>query len=204
MCLAIPLKNGKPWGPYSLRHPAGELVLVIDKEEVSEPIVKLSRFAENLVKQSQKIDNRDGSRSVHRFIDIFAIPLSKSIGSRSTVERFVFGKALCAKQHMTVLVVGIAGVGQTNGIINYIFNVEKEDNFRFEMVEEKKEDQSNHISVYDIHHAEGFRISYSLTIVNTPSYSTTDTTTLFRNRKLIQTFREFFEDVNGIHEIDLV
>ena len=200
MCLSIPLKNGKPWGPYSLRQPAGELVLVIDKEEVSEPIAKVSRFAENLVKQSQKIDNRDG-------IDIFAVPLSKSIGSRSTVERFVFGKALCAKQHMTVLVVGITGVGQTkliNGIINYIFNVEKEDKFRFEMVEEKKEDQANHISVYDIHHAEGFRISYSLTIVNTPSYSTTDTTTLFRNRKLIQTFREFFEDVNGIHEIDLV
>ena len=174
--------------------------MVIDKEEVSEPIAKVSRFAENLVKQSQKIDNRDG-------IDIFAVPLSKSIGSRSTVERFVFGKALCAKQHMTVLVVGITGVGQTkliNGIINYIFNVEKEDKFRFEMVEEKKEDQANHISVYDIHHAEGFRISYSLTIVNTPSYSTTDTTTLFRNRKLIQTFREFFEDVNGIHEIDLV
>jgi hypothetical protein len=209
LCLAIPLKNGKPWGPYSLRQPAGELVLVIDKEEVSEPIAKVSRFAENLVKQSQKIDNRDG-------IDIFAVPISKSIGSRSTVERFVFGKALCAKQHMTVLVVGITGVGQTkliNGIINYIFNVEKEDKFRFEMVEEKKEDESNVISVYDIHHAEGFRISYSLTIVNTPSYSTdtttdTDTTidtkTLFSNRKLIQTFREFFEDVNGIHEIDLV
>jgi hypothetical protein len=196
--LAIPLKHGKPWGPISLRYPIEEVL--VKEEVVCEPIAKVLRFAENLVKQSQKIGNQNG-------VDIFAVPLHKSIGSRSAIQRFIFGNSLHPpKERKTVLVLGATGLGQTkliNGIINHMFNVVTEDNFRFQMIEEKEDDQPNHISVYDIHHAEGFRTPYSITIVQTPSYNA-ENTTLFRNGKLIQTFREFFQDLDGISQLDLV
>jgi len=192
--LAIALTNGKPWGPISLRHPVKEGNLV-KQAEVCEPIEKVIRFAKNLVKQSKKICNQNG-------VDIFAVPLCKSIGSRSAIQRFIFGKCPCPpKERKTVLILGATGLSQTR--LNYIFNVAKEDNFRFQLVEEKGNDQPNHISVYDIHHAEGFRTPFSITIVHTPCYNA-ENTALFGNGKLIQTFREFFEDVDRISELDLV
>ncbi|EFX70696.1 hypothetical protein DAPPUDRAFT_30434, partial [Daphnia pulex] len=114
-------------------------------------------------------------------------------------------------QHRTILVMGATGSGKTtliNGMINYIFNVQWEDTFRFQLIEEQTagrsqvDSQTSRITAYDIHHAEGFRVPYSLTIVDTPGYG--DTKGLDRDQEITEMVRKFFEDKDGIQELDVI
>ncbi len=187
-----------------------------DGQETSDPTQTLQlttqaeeiRFAETIVKRCKKIGNRNG-------MDLFAVPLIKSSGSRTTADRFTFGRADGHQngrmQHKTILVMGATGSGKTtliNGMINYIFNVQWEDTFRFQLIQEKPagrsqvDSQTSSITAYDIHHAEGFRVPYSLTIVDTPGYG--DTKGLDRDQEITEMVRKFFEDKNGIQELDVI
>ena len=133
-------------------------------------MAKEVRYAETIVKRCKRISNKNG-------MEIYGVPLTQTTGSRitSTVERFAFGKADGRKggqqngrmQHRTILVMGATGSGKTtliNGMINYIFNVQWEDTFRFQLIQEKPagrsqvDSQTSCITAYDIHHAEGFRV----------------------------------------------
>ncbi|EFX70692.1 hypothetical protein DAPPUDRAFT_217123 [Daphnia pulex] len=114
-------------------------------------------------------------------------------------------------QHRTILVMGATGSGKTtliNGMINYIFNVQWEDTFRFQLIQEQTagrsqvDSQTSRITAYDIHHAEGFRVPYSLTIVDTPGYG--DTKGLDRDQEITEMVRKFFEDKDGIQELDVI
>ena len=163
------------------------------------------RFAEMIVKRCKKVNNRNG-------LDLYAVPLTSGRGA--TAERFVFGKADDKKgrmQHRTILVMGATGSGKTtliNGMINYIFDVEWDDPFRFQLIQEQIagrsqiDSQTSKITAYDIHHSEGFRIPYSLTIVDTPGYG--DTKGLKRDQEITEMVRQFFEDKDGIQELDVV
>ena len=170
------------------------------------------RFAEMIVKRCKKIKNQNG-------LDLYAVPLTKTAGKGTTAERFVFGKADGKKsgqqngrmQHRTILVMGATGSGKTtliNGMINYIFNVEWDDPYRFQLIQEQMvgrsqiDSQTSKITAYEIHHSEGFRIPYSLTIVDTPGYG--DTKGLDRDQEITEMVRQFFEDKNGIQELDVV
>jgi energy-coupling factor transporter ATP-binding protein EcfA2 len=177
-------------------------------------LAKEVRFAETIVKRCRRIGNRNG-------MELFAVPLTKATGLRSTADRFAFGKTDGRKsgagqqkgkiQHRTILVMGATGSGKTtliNGMINYIFNVEWEDTFRFQLIEEQTagrsqvDSQTSRITAYDIHHAEGFRVPYSLTIVDTPGYG--DTKGLDRDQEITEMVRKFFEDKDGIQELDVI
>jgi energy-coupling factor transporter ATP-binding protein EcfA2 len=198
------------------------VVVSDDLQEISAPSDEVSlttlaeevRFAETIVKHCRTIGNQNG-------MDLFAIPLTKVTGSRSTADRFAFGKADGRKggagqqkgriQHRTILVMGATGSGKTtliNGMINYIFNVEWEDTFRFQLIQEQTagrsqvDSQTSRITAYDIHHAEGFRVPYSLTIVDTPGYG--DTKGLVRDQEITEMVRKFFEDKDGIQELDVI
>jgi predicted GTPase len=114
-------------------------------------------------------------------------------------------------QHKTILVMGATGSGKTtliNGMINHIFNVQWEDTFRFQLIQEQTagrsqvDSQISRITVYDIHHAEGFRVPYSLTIVDTPGYG--DTKGLDRDQEITEMVQKFFEDKDGIQELDVI
>jgi energy-coupling factor transporter ATP-binding protein EcfA2 len=198
------------------------VVVSDDLQEISAPSDEVSlttlaeevRFAETIVKRCKSIGNRNG-------MDLFAIPLIKVTGSLSTAERFAFGKADGRQggasqqkgkmQHRTILVMGATGSGKTtliNGMINYIFNVQWEDTFRFQLIEEQTagrsqvDSQTSRITAYDIHHAEGFNVPYSLTIVDTPGYG--DTKGLDRDQEITEMVRKFFEDKDGIQELDVI
>ncbi|EFX66160.1 hypothetical protein DAPPUDRAFT_30866, partial [Daphnia pulex] len=110
-----------------------------------------------------------------------------------------------------ILLMGATGSGKTtliNGMINYIFNVQWEDTFRFQLIEEQTagrsqvDSQTSRITAYDIHHAEGFRVPYSLTIVDMPGYG--DTKGLKRDHEITEMLRKFFEDKDGIQELDVI
>lgn len=76
---------------------------------------------------------------------------------------------------------GATGSGKTtliNGMINFILGVEWDDNFRFKIIIENSSmsqafSQTSAVTAYEIHYTDGFKIPYSLTIVDTPGYGDT-------------------------------
>ncbi|XP_066967845.1 uncharacterized protein [Macrobrachium rosenbergii] len=107
--------------------------------------------------------------------------------------------------------VGSTGSGKAtliNGIINYTFAVNWDDDFRFKLITEPEshshaKSQTNKISSYTIHHQEGFRIPYTLTIVDTPDI---DIQGIKRDKELSEQIRTVFSTraIGGISAIAFV
>ena len=156
------------------------------------------RFAKSLVMRSEKIRNEDGK-------DLYAVPLEKEHVFLTTSKRFVFGEADQRDGHYnrTVLLIGACGSGKTsliNSMINYVFDVDLDDPFRFQLID--PEANQNVITVYKINFADGFRVDYSLTIINTPNYVDEDAE---KNKQITDVIRKFFaDDVSGIQQVDMV
>ena len=148
------------------------------------------RFAEKLVDRSKKIG-----------LDLFAVPLTKLDGRLKTAERFVFGEQDVNKNHphRTILLVGTSGKTMINSMVNYIFDVSPEDTVRFQLIDPSQEEIG--IQVYDIHHAKGLRIDYSLTVIVAPNFYEEHAK---KNKKFAKWIRAFFDDENGIHKLDFV
>ena len=125
------------------------------------------RAVESIKNRSKKIGNHHG-------LDLYAVPLTKTTKSGAKFDRFVFGKPYHSsdRQHKTIVLMGVTGSGKTtliNAMINYVFNIQSDDPFRFQLIQ-KRPTKTNRIAVYDIHHDEEFNIPFSLTIVDTPSF----------------------------------
>jgi septin family protein len=88
---------------------------------------------------------------------------------------------LATRPGKTILVVGATGSGKTtwiNAIVNYVLGVEWDDPFRFVLVDEvvRGGALSQTLGVtaaYDLHYREGFRIPFSLTVIDTPGFGDT-------------------------------
>jgi hypothetical protein len=138
---------------------------------------------------------------------MYAVPLIKSTGTCPTVERFCFGNPDKQAEHRTILVLGanssLIQAKFINGIINFIFNVDQEDTFRFQMMEETA--RKNCLSIYDIHYTKGFLIPYSLTMVVIPYFvDSKHKEQLLKDQKEAEIFQKFLEDDEGIKELDMV
>jgi predicted GTPase len=100
---------------------------------------------------------------------------------------------------------GATGSGKTtwiNAMVNYVLGVEWEDDFRFKLVNEavkgesQAHSQTQEITAYDLHYQDGFRISYSLTIVDSPGFG--DTQGIKRDKEITTAVQEFFNHQHGI------
>ncbi|XDV25664.1 hypothetical protein PO909_029543 [Leuciscus waleckii] len=108
------------------------------------------------------------------------------------------------------MMIGATGAGKStliNSMINYILGVEWKDDFRFVLVDEGKqksqaESQTSEITAYQINHNNGFRVPYSLTIVDTPGFG--DTRGISHDQKITKQIQEFFSNPGGIDHIDAV
>ncbi|KZR96242.1 Uncharacterized protein APZ42_009527, partial [Daphnia magna] len=80
-----------------------------------------------------------------------------------------------------------------NAMINYVLGVRWDDPFRFILVEEKETSQAfsqtREVTAYDIHYRNGFRIPYSLTIVDTPGFG--DTEGIERDQEITSAVKQF-------------
>nr|XP_015207678.1 PREDICTED: uncharacterized protein LOC102696357 [Lepisosteus oculatus] len=139
---------------------------------------------------------------------IYRLNLSKD--KRSTCPKLSFGKPAVNSRNRTIMLLGATGSGKTtliNGMINYILGVEWEDESRFKLIHEETnrtqaESQTSEITAYQIHPSEGFRVPYSLTIVDTPGFG--DTRGIGQDKIITQKIRDFFSDKNGIISLDAV
>ncbi len=100
---------------------------------------------------------------------------------------------------------GATGSGKTtmiNAMTNFILGVEWEDNFRFMIVDEEVKgasqahSQTQGVTAYDLHYQNGFRIPFSLTIVDTPGFG--DTGGTGRDKEITSAIQQLFEHQNGI------
>eukprot|EP01084_Bolivina_argentea_P246658 412760_1 len=111
-----------------------------------------------------------------------------------------------------IMIVGQTGAGKTtliNSMMNYIYGVEFDDPYRFRLIQEKPKDQgqaesqTDHVSTYEIKQANGWKIPYDLTIIDTPGFA--DTRGIEKDKQIVADIRYFFENIlDGIDGVCFV
>ena len=97
-------------------------------------------------------------------------------------------------QEKVIMMIGDTGVGKTtliNRMINYIFGVNYDDTFRFQLIDDievsQTKTQTTDIHKYTIHHE---KIPYKISIIDTPGICSTEDK---KDCKTIERFRYFYE-----------
>ncbi|XP_028397231.1 uncharacterized protein LOC114521042 [Dendronephthya gigantea] len=118
-----------------------------------------------------------------------------------------------------IMMVGSTGSGKTttvNAMINYILGVEWEDSFRLKMIHEDSSyqgsesigkqtcSQTQFVTCYTLPHLKGFKVPYTLTIVDTPGFG--DIRGIKHDKMITEQVRKFFETSGdgGIGHIDAI
>ena len=115
--------------------------------------------------------------------------------------------------HKFAILFGFTGSGKStliNGMINHVLGVQWADPFRFCLAKtwNTANQASNHtspITAYTIHHVQGMRIDYDLTIIDTPSYGGTEGLEQDREvARIIVRYLNHQQRQPGSHSIDAV
>ncbi|KAK1879630.1 Stonustoxin subunit alpha [Dissostichus eleginoides] len=139
---------------------------------------------------------------------VYKLPLKVNDLDIDGCRRYNFGEE-SMRRNRTIMLFGATGSGKStliNGLINYIVGVEWKDDFRFKLVDEDQsrsqaESQTSEVTVYKINHQEGFKIPFSLTIVDTPGFGDTS---IKRDEEITEQLRNLFSAEGGVSEIDAV
>ena len=133
------------------------------------------------------------------------------------IHKFELGteNKITPKPEKVILIVGATGSGKTtliNGMVNYIFGIDWEDDCRVKLIVESKDgkpanqavSQTVGISSYTIHHRENLKIQFKLTIIDTPGFG--DTSGIIKDKMITEQIKEFFThpEQGGIDHIDAV
>ena len=146
----------------------------------------------------------------------YILDLTPDKSKGKLIEKYTFGpKPKTQMTYRVLMIFGVTGTGIStliNGMINYIFGVCWEDKFHFKMVVEDEvsqaESRTQKITAYTIYHQEGSPIDYTLTIVNTPGFSSTRG--LESDKRMISQIRDFLSlspsegGVDCLHAIGFV
>ena len=129
---------------------------------------------------------------------IFALPIKLEVHKdERAICRHTIGGEHKNETEKIILLVGPPGAGKTtliNAIANFVLGVEWKDTFRFKLVVDDKMSSQSHsqeksINIYTIYPMEGSKLTYTLTIVDTPGYG--DSRGLQMDRTVADQMREF-------------
>eukprot|EP01083_Nonionella_stella_P267409 903392_1 len=115
-------------------------------------------------------------------------------------------KLTVGKRHRTIMVIGATGTGKTtllNSMMNYLWQVEYDDAYRFKLVYEQLKTHGQAQSVTDnvtAYHLDPPAVDYELTVIDTPGFG--DTRGLQQDQKITKQIKKFFEE--KIQEIDAI
>ncbi|KAK5607026.1 hypothetical protein CRENBAI_009621 [Crenichthys baileyi] len=140
---------------------------------------------------------------------VYELPLRKDDMDIDGCQRYIFGKE-SLRPNRTIMLLGATGSGKStliNGMINYMVGVKWNDDFRFKLINEdssmsQAHSQTSEVTVYEIYHQDGFKIPYSLTVIDTPGFG--DTRGVTRDREITEQIRRIFTSAEGVTEIDAV
>ncbi|XP_035989430.1 uncharacterized protein LOC105922847 [Fundulus heteroclitus] len=143
------------------------------------------------------------------FPSVYELQLREDEMDIDGCRRFTFGKE-SLRSNRTIMLLGATGSGKStliNGMINYMVGVEWNDSFRFKLINEdssrsQAHSQTSEVTVYEIYHQDGFKIPYSLTVIDTPGFG--DTKGVTRDQEITEQIRRIFTSADGVTEIDAV
>uniref|UniRef100_A0A452H1Y6 Fibronectin type-III domain-containing protein n=1 Tax=Gopherus agassizii TaxID=38772 RepID=A0A452H1Y6_9SAUR len=197
----------RPQMPYRFRvsavcadgtesHPGEEVSISTSGEE-------LKTLAQDFCKESTPIAKGQPS--------VYALPIEKvAFDSNATHPKYRLGKENLQIPNKVIMVLGATGSGKTtliNGMINYVLGVQWKDEFRFKLIHEttnrsQAESQTSEVTAYEVNHRKGFKVPYSLTIIDTPGFG--DTRGIGQDKEITRQIREFFSTQGATDHIDAV
>ena len=154
-------------------------------------------------------------RNYEQNFDLFVPKTRRTYNNEKTqIRKFEIGAHVEGTEEKILIVFGATGSGKStllNGMFNYIVGVNWEDGYRLKLIEETAGGKSNQaksqtqwITAYTIHHQPGFRVDYTLTIIDTPGFGDTDG--IEKDVTITNQIREFVTSAAsfGISQIDAV
>ncbi|XP_042328393.1 uncharacterized protein LOC121933132 [Sceloporus undulatus] len=141
---------------------------------------------------------------------LYVLPLKLASGATASCLTYHLGKENLGVPNKVIMVMGATGSGKTtliNGMVNYILGVRWEDPFRFKLIHEETnrsqaESQTSDVTAYVVNHQKGFRVPYSLTVIDTPGFG--DTRGIEHDKSITQKIRNFFSTAGGTGHIDAI
>ena len=134
----------------------------------------------------------------------------RQVMKRGRLTKMEFGHPLYPpKQNKVLMLVGATGAGKStliNGMINFIFGVKWENDFRFKLIHDEisqsqAHSQTQSMTAYTFHWQKGSPIDYTLTVLDTPGFG--DTRGIERDREITELIREFFS-LQGKQGLDVL
>ena len=177
----------------------------------SDELFKIDVTQTQITKENIRIASRYIRGSAPK---IYELKMKKIFSDEKCRLRWLeLGNSHHQKDNKIIMVVGATGAGKTtliNGLINYILGVEWHDKFRFILINEattaqnQAVSQTRDITAYTINYQEGFKVPYTLTIVDTPGFG--DTGGILRDKEITSQIRTYFtaSDGGGIDSINCI
>ena len=156
------------------------------------------KIMEKMLSKLKLIESKEGTL---QFYELSTIMVCKMKDEEKKLAKYTIGKLQSRNPYpeKVLMILGATGAGKStliNGVVNYIFGVEWEDNVRLKLVfdnatRSQAHSQTDWITAYTFYHQQGFPFPYTLTIIDTPGFG--DTEGLKRDKELISQIRELFE-----------
>ncbi|KAH1178096.1 hypothetical protein KIL84_011798 [Mauremys mutica] len=177
--------------------PSEEVIVSTQRKEESNKLARSLCTKSTLIKKGQP--------------SVYALPLEKvALDPMSSYVKYRLGEKTHQVHNKVIMVMGATGSGKTtliNGMINYVLGVQWKNEFRFKLIHEitnrsQAQSQTSDVTAYEVNCKEGFKVPYSLTIIDTPGFG--DTRGIEHDKMLTEQIRAFFSTPGAIDQLDAV